>query len=98
MLGFGYVISAVAPVALGAVRDAAGSFSAALWIMVVISASLLIIVIAARREFTLPDDLGTDAPSDGSRFAPPSREHARTRSGRHPLWIQTDRAWQPVVS
>jgi CP family cyanate transporter-like MFS transporter len=45
MLGFGYMISAAAPILLGAARDEAGSFSAGLWLVVVIAGSLLLLVL-----------------------------------------------------
>src|SRR5262249_21156202 len=34
MLGVGYTVSSLAPVALGGVRDATGSFTAVLWLIV----------------------------------------------------------------
>jgi MFS transporter, CP family, cyanate transporter len=42
MLGAGYSITAAAPLVLGVVRDATGSFSASLWLIVVIDACLLL--------------------------------------------------------
>jgi CP family cyanate transporter-like MFS transporter len=42
MLGAGYCISAVAPFALGAIRDATGSFTAVLWIVFALTVLLLI--------------------------------------------------------
>ncbi len=42
MLGIGYSITGLAPLALGVVRDATGSFSAALWLIVGIEACLLV--------------------------------------------------------
>ncbi|HEX2505445.1 MAG TPA: MFS transporter [Gaiellaceae bacterium] len=42
MLGFGYVLSAVAPLLLGAVRDATGSFDAVLWLIVFSGAVFLV--------------------------------------------------------
>jgi MFS transporter, CP family, cyanate transporter len=44
MLGVGYTLAAVTPFALGAVRDLTGSFSASLWILVAISATLIVAV------------------------------------------------------
>jgi MFS transporter, CP family, cyanate transporter len=41
MLGLGYTIGAVSPFVLGAVRDATGSFTVSLWLLVGISALLL---------------------------------------------------------
>jgi CP family cyanate transporter-like MFS transporter len=43
MLGIGYTVSAVAPVALGAARDLSGSFSATLWAMAAGAALLLLL-------------------------------------------------------
>lgn len=43
MLGAGYTLSAVAPFALGAVRDATGSFTTALWLIVGAAAALLVV-------------------------------------------------------
>jgi CP family cyanate transporter-like MFS transporter len=40
MLGFGYSIAAVAPFALGAVRDSSGSFRASLWLLAGITTAL----------------------------------------------------------
>jgi MFS transporter, CP family, cyanate transporter len=42
MLGGGYVIAAAAPLALGAVRDATGSFTTSLWLLAGISAALVV--------------------------------------------------------
>jgi CP family cyanate transporter-like MFS transporter len=42
MLGVGYTITGTAPLVLGYVRDATGSFSAALWLIVGIEACLLV--------------------------------------------------------
>jgi CP family cyanate transporter-like MFS transporter len=42
MLGVGYTITGAAPLVLGYVRDATGSFSAALWLIVGIEACLLV--------------------------------------------------------
>jgi MFS transporter, CP family, cyanate transporter len=44
MLGFGYALSAVAPLVLGAVRDATGSFEAVLWLIVAFGASFVVAV------------------------------------------------------
>jgi MFS transporter, CP family, cyanate transporter len=52
MLGIGYMISAAAPIVLGAARDAAGSFSAALWLVVAISGSLVVFVACGRAGFS----------------------------------------------
>jgi CP family cyanate transporter-like MFS transporter len=42
MLGIGYSITGLAPLVLGLVRDATGSFSASLWLIVVIEGCLLV--------------------------------------------------------
>jgi MFS transporter, CP family, cyanate transporter len=39
MLGAGYTITAAGPIALGAVRDVTGSFSASLWVLVAVAAA-----------------------------------------------------------
>jgi CP family cyanate transporter-like MFS transporter len=52
MLGLGYATAAVAPVLLGAARDAAGSFQSALWLMVADAGALLVLVFAAHRLLT----------------------------------------------
>ena len=44
MLGFGYALSALAPLLLGAVRDATGSFDAVLWLIVAFGAVFVIAV------------------------------------------------------
>jgi MFS transporter, CP family, cyanate transporter len=49
MFGFGYTVSAAAPFVLGVVRDAAGSFGTALWLIVGISSSILVLLAARRR-------------------------------------------------
>lgn len=49
MFGFGYTASAAAPIALGVARDAAGSFSTALWLLVIIAASIVALLVASRR-------------------------------------------------
>lgn len=50
MLGAGYVLSAVNPFLLGAIRDATGSFSAAFWAVVVAAAVILALVPLLGRE------------------------------------------------
>jgi CP family cyanate transporter-like MFS transporter len=47
MLGLGYVIGAASPLVLGAVRDATGSFTGSLWLIVGFCAALVIGVAAA---------------------------------------------------
>ena len=49
MLGLGYTIGAVSPFVLGAVRDATGSFTTSLWLLVGFSALLLGTVVALPR-------------------------------------------------
>ena len=41
MLGAGYTITAAGPILLGAVRDATGSFSASLWVLVAVAAAFV---------------------------------------------------------
>ena len=43
MLGAGYLIAAIAPSALGAVRDATGNFTATMWILVATALALIIV-------------------------------------------------------
>jgi CP family cyanate transporter-like MFS transporter len=50
MLGGGYTISAASPFVLGAVRDATGSFSDALWLLVGTSVAFLLVVATLSRE------------------------------------------------
>jgi CP family cyanate transporter-like MFS transporter len=45
MLGAGYVISGISPFALGAIRDATGSFTSVLWIVFGLSAFLLTLLL-----------------------------------------------------
>ena len=47
MLGLGYAIGAASPLVLGAVRDATGSFTSSMWLIVGFSAALLASVAAA---------------------------------------------------
>jgi cyanate permease len=49
MLGFGYVIGATSPLVLGVVRDATGSFTGSLWLIVGFSAALLVAVACVPR-------------------------------------------------
>jgi CP family cyanate transporter-like MFS transporter len=46
MLGGGYALSSLGPIGLGAVRDATGSFTASLWVLVAIAAALLVACLA----------------------------------------------------
>lgn len=50
MLGIGYALSAISPFALGAVRDATGSFTATLWLIVVTTGLLLVLCSMLTRE------------------------------------------------
>ena len=50
MLGFGYVLAAVSPFALGAIRDGTGSFTAALWAIAAAGAVLLVACLPLSRE------------------------------------------------
>jgi MFS transporter, CP family, cyanate transporter len=50
MLGAGYAISATSPFVLGAMRDATGSFSAALWLLVATCAGFLAVASTLSRE------------------------------------------------
>jgi CP family cyanate transporter-like MFS transporter len=50
MLGGGYTISATSPFVLGAVRDATGSFSDALWLLVGTSVAFLLVAATLSRE------------------------------------------------
>jgi CP family cyanate transporter-like MFS transporter len=50
MLGAGYTIAATSPFVLGAVRDATGSFSDALWLLVATSAGFLAVAATLSRE------------------------------------------------
>jgi MFS transporter, CP family, cyanate transporter len=45
MLGAGYTIAAAGPFMLGAVRDLTGSFSASLWVLVVVAGGLLLSIV-----------------------------------------------------
>ena len=45
MLGAGYTIAAAGPFMLGAVRDLTGSFSASLWVLVVVAGGLLLSIL-----------------------------------------------------
>lgn len=50
MLGVGYVIGAIAPLALGAARDLTGSYTTTLWLIVGAAAILLSLCLAMTRE------------------------------------------------
>ena len=63
MLGAGYTLSALSPLVLGAVRDATGSFSDALWLLVATSAGFVAISATLSRErlHERPEDYATTA-------------------------------------
>ena len=50
VLGAGYCVSAIAPFALGAVRDATGNFTDALWVVVAAGAALVFASLFLTRE------------------------------------------------
>jgi CP family cyanate transporter-like MFS transporter len=58
MLGLGYTIGAISPVVLGAVRDATGSFTASLWLLVGFSMLLLGSVAALPSRARETEDVG----------------------------------------
>lgn len=62
MFGLGYTISAGAPVVLGLVRDLAGSFSTALWLIVAIAAAILLLLVVGHQSFE-PEANPTELPS-----------------------------------
>jgi CP family cyanate transporter-like MFS transporter len=49
MLGLGYVIGALSPLILGAVRDATGSFTSSLWLIVALSVALTALAVLVPR-------------------------------------------------
>jgi len=53
MLGLGYTIGAISPFVLGAARDATGSFTASLWLLVAFSGLLLCAVILLPKRASL---------------------------------------------
>jgi len=54
MLGFGYVIGALSPLVLGAVRDATGSFTSSLWLIVALSVTLTALAVCMPRRRPRP--------------------------------------------
>jgi cyanate permease len=50
MLGGGYTVSALGPFVLGLLRDLAGSFTLALWLIFAITATILLIVLLSTHE------------------------------------------------
>jgi CP family cyanate transporter-like MFS transporter len=61
MLLAGYLVSAGAPFALGAVRDATGSFSEGLWALVAIGLAMIPLTVVLAPERLRPHALGRDA-------------------------------------
>jgi len=74
MLGFGYLLAALAPIALGEARDASGSFTAGMWMLAGLAAVLLgVCAWFARRPASLAAvELSPrwDAPSAGAPGSP----------------------------
>jgi CP family cyanate transporter-like MFS transporter len=54
MLGAGYTITAVGPLALGAVRDLTGSFSTSLWVLVAVAGAFVASVLPLSPERLRP--------------------------------------------
>ena len=54
MLGAGYTITAVGPLALGAVRDLTGSFSTSLWVLVAVAVAFVVSVLPLSPERLRP--------------------------------------------
>jgi MFS transporter, CP family, cyanate transporter len=50
MLGGGYTLSALGPFVLGLIRDAAGSFTLALWVLIAITAVILVVALLTSHE------------------------------------------------
>jgi cyanate permease len=50
MLGAGYSLSSISPFLLGAVRDATGSFTSSLWLLVGVTAAFVAMCAALSRE------------------------------------------------
>ena len=46
MLGIGYTTGALAPVAMGVLRDATGSFDASLWLIAATAVGVLLVCVA----------------------------------------------------
>ncbi len=71
MLGAGYVVSAIGPLLLGALRDFAGSFTVAMWVLVAITGVVVVILLLTSHERLrrhpnrppAPDELSTVAVS-----------------------------------
>ena len=66
MLGVGYSLSSLAPFLFGAVRDATGSFTAVLWLVVATAALLALASLNAPRRQVAPEGRGA-VPSPASR-------------------------------
>jgi MFS transporter, CP family, cyanate transporter len=54
MLGAGYTITALGPLALGAIRDLTGSFSASLWVLVAVACAFVASVLPLSPERLRP--------------------------------------------
>ena len=61
MLGVGYTIGAISPLVLGAARDATGSYTTTLWLIVVSTVILFSLCAAMSRERI---DRGMTAPAE----------------------------------
>jgi cyanate permease len=61
MLGAGYCVSAASPFAVGALRDATGSFADALWLLVATAAGMLVVCATLSGERLLPHAAATIA-------------------------------------
>lgn len=59
MLGGGYTLSALAPIVLGALRDATGSFTTALWVLVADAALVVLASLSLTRFIAKPPDRGS---------------------------------------
>jgi cyanate permease len=50
MLGAGYTLAALSPFVLGAIRDATGSFTTSLWLVVGVATAMLLVCLPLSRE------------------------------------------------
>jgi cyanate permease len=50
MLGAGYSLAALTPFVLGGIRDATGSFTASLWLIVAVAAVMVLVCLPLSRE------------------------------------------------
>jgi CP family cyanate transporter-like MFS transporter len=81
MLGLGYTVSAVGPFLLGLVRDVAGSFRLAMWLIFAMTAVILLVAILTSQE-ALRRHPRRDRAATGQPPGPARRSH---RSGEHVL-------------